>query len=80
MSTISPPQEEVCAVLAIHCCSLLLFQLLQVLFDLMTPTGGASGYLLMTLNRPKALNALNMNMINLITPRLKVYRTMQIAT
>lgn len=44
----------------------------QVLFDLITPEGGASGYMLMTLNRPKALNALNFNMINLITPRLKV--------
>ena len=37
------------------------------------PDTGASGYMLMTLNRPKALNALNMNMIDLITPRLKVY-------
>ncbi len=37
------------------------------------PNTGASGYMLMTLNRPKALNALNMNMIELITPRLKVH-------
>ncbi len=53
---------------------LLIILVLQVLFDMVTPAGGASGYMVITLNRPRALNALNLNMINLITPRLKVCR------
>ena len=44
----------------------------QVLFETVLSPSCHSNYCLITMNRPKALNSLNYNMIQLMTPKLRV--------
>jgi hypothetical protein len=45
----------------------------EVLFETVGSPNGRGSYSLATLNKPKALNALTLNMINLMTNNIKVH-------